>query len=203
MNARVPLPLPSVALAVAIGLAPAALAADAWLHVRVEKTGSQAESVLINVPLSVAAKVLASIDDEHLRQGKVVLDAEDLGEVDLAAMWRAVREAPDAEFVTVRSRHENVRVAKQNGYLLVLADTAVESAAADGAGEPPRRRESVRIRVPLAVADAMFGTAATGGELDLVAAIRELERTGNGDLLTVEDGDETVRIWIDRLKDAE
>ncbi len=189
MNARIAAPL----LTLAVTLALPAFADDAWLHLRVEKTGDDAETVLINVPLEVAAKVLANVDNDHLRQGKVVLDREDRADFDFAAMWKAVREAPDADFVTVRSRDENVRIAKEKGYLLVLADEGAEEASG---------RETVRIRIPLAVADAMFGDDAANGELDIIAALRELGRTGNGELMTVDDGEETVRIWIDSQKDA-
>jgi hypothetical protein len=193
MNARTA----AVALALAAALllpSPApALAADAWLHVRVEKAGDDPETVSINVPLDLAARVLGTVSDEHVRDGKVVLDIEDHADVDLAAMWKAVREAPDAEFVTVKSRSENVRVAKDKGFLLVLAEER-----ADEQG----RRSTVRVKVPLAVADALFGAPGARGELDLVAALRELQRTGQGELMTVEDGDETVRIWIDDRNEA-
>ena len=192
MNARTV--AASIAFAAAL-LAPApALAADAWLHVRVEKTGDDPETVSINVPLELAAKVLGAVDDDHIRGGKIVLDAEDHADVDLAAMWQAVREAPDAEFVTVKSRSENVRVAKQKGFLVVLAD---ESAGEGG------KRSTVRVKVPLAVADAMFGPAGAKGELDLIGALRQLQRSGQGELMTVEDGEETVRIWIDDRNEAE
>jgi hypothetical protein len=191
MNARLartaPLPL-ALALALALAVAPAALAADAWLHVRVEKGGDDPENVAINVPLEFAAKVLAAIDDEHLKGGKIVLDGDDHPDVDMAALWQAVKDAPDAEFVTVRSHDENVRVAKDKGYLLVLADEAKDE---------PGRSARVRIKVPLAVVDAMFGAAGTTGSMDLLGALRELQKGGHGELMTVEDGDETVRIWID------
>lgn len=183
----------SLSLAAALLLSAPALAADGWLHVRVETGGDDAETVSINVPLELAAKVLAAVDDEHLKGGKVTLDLEDHADVDLAAMWKALREQPDAEFVTVKSRSERVRIAKEKGYLLVLAE---ERTGEDG------KPSTVRVKVPLAVADAMFGGAAATGELDLVAALRELQRSGHGELMTVEDGDETVRIWIDDRNEA-
>ncbi len=183
----------SLALAAALFVFAPALAADAWLHLRVEKSGDDPETVSINVPLDLAAKVLAAVDDEHLKGGKIVFDVEDHADVDLVAMWKAVREAPDAEFVTVKSRSENVRVAKDKGFLVILAD---EKSDEEG------QRSTVRVKVPLAVADALFGAAGAKGELDLVAALRELQRTGNGELMTVEDGDETVRIWIDDRNEA-
>ena len=183
----------SLALAAALFAFAPALAADAWLHLRVETSGDDPETVSINVPLDLAAKVLAAVDDEHLKGGKIVFDVEDHADVDLAAMWKAVREAPDAEFVTVKSRSENVRVAKDKGFLVILAD---EKSDEEG------QRSTVRVKVPLAVADAMFGAAGAKGELDLVAALRELQRAGSGELMTVEDGDETVRIWIDDRNEA-
>lgn len=183
----------ALALAAALLLPAPALAADAWLHVRVETAGDDPETVSINVPLDLAARVLGAVSDEHLRDGKVVFDLEDHGDVDLAAMWKAVREAPDAEFVTVKSRSENVRVAKDKGFLLVLAEERPDEQG---------RRSTVRVKVPLAVADALFGGPGARGQLDLVAALRELQRTGQGELMTVEDGDETVRIWIDDRNEA-
>lgn len=191
MNARTA--VVALALAAALLLPAPALAADAWLHLRVAKGGDDPETVSINVPLELAAKVLGAVQDDHLHGGKVILDAEDHADVDLAAMWKAVREAPDAEFVTVKSRSENVRVAKEKGYLVVLADEQEDE---------PGRRSTVRIRVPLAVADAMFGPAGAKGELDLIGALRELQRSGQGELMTIEDGDETVRIWIDDRNEA-
>ncbi len=182
-----------LALAAALLLPGPALAAEAWLHLRVEKTGDDPETVSINVPLELAAKVLGAVDDEHLRGGRIRLDSADHDDVDLAALWRAVREAPDSEFVTVKSRSESVRVAKDKGYLLVLADEKGEDAGA---------RWTVRIKLPLAVADAMFGAPGATGELDLAAALRELQRAGQGELLTVEDGNESVRIWIDGRSEA-
>ena len=38
----------------------------------------------------------------------------------------------------------------------------------------------------------------SGDELNVQAALEELARSGEGDLLTVTGDDETVRIWVDR-----
>ena len=54
----------------------------------------------------------------------------------------ALRDAPDSEFVTIRSREDSVRVAKEDGFLLVNVDEA------DG--------DRVRVRVPMEVVDVLL-----------------------------------------------
>jgi hypothetical protein len=51
------------------------------------------------------------------------------------------------------------------------------------------------MKLPGAVVEALL--AGDGEELDLAGALRALARHGKGELISVADGDETVRIWID------
>ncbi len=158
----------------------AAAPAERWIHVRVDDA---VEKVRVNVPLSLVERVLPLIHDAQLRGGKISLHQVEHPDVDLKALWSAVRGAPDGDFVTVRGKDQNVRVASRGGFLLIEADE-------------PGRQESVRVRVPLAAADALF--AASGEEIDLVAAIRALAGASpQGDLVTVSEGQQTVRIWVD------
>lgn len=153
---------------------------DRWLHVRVQEHDGDQEYVAINVPLQLVGALLPTIETDEFHHGKIILDDHDLDEIDLHAALKALRDTPDGEFITVRSRDENVRVAKQDGFFVIDADD-------DG--------EKVRIRVPLQIVDAMLG----GGrnEIDLMAALDVLADSGNGDLITVESDDSSVRIWID------
>ncbi len=164
--------------------APAAIASELWLHVRVEgKTGDE-EIVRVNIPLSLVKAVLPMINEAQLRDGKIVLDAEgDLQGIDLQELWKAIQDTPDGDYVRVKSKEENVRVAKEKGFLLVNVDNSKESV-----------NETVRVTIPLAVVDALLSTDST--ELDIMAAINALGAY-SGDLVTVQDGDTFVRIWID------
>jgi hypothetical protein len=164
----------------------AALAASTdgrWLHIRVEEAHDD-ESVSINVPLSLVASLLPLVETDEFRGGRIRIDDHwDDDGIDLREVLDAVREAPDAEFITIRERDEVLRVSKDNGYLLVRTD---ERGGADD--------EVVNIRLPLAVVNAMF---ARDDEIDLMAGLEALADHSDGDLVMVRDGDETVRIWID------
>ena len=56
------------------------------------------------------------------------------------------------------------------------------------------------LSLPFAVLDAMFqGT--NEHELDLVAAVRALAQYGDGDIVTVDDGETRVRVWVDDVNE--
>ncbi len=157
-----------------------AAAADRWFHVHVEDDG---ETVNVNVPLSVAEGVLPAIDIDELNGGKLQIDDLDLDGFDLQQMLAALRDAPDANFVTVKSDDESVRVAKEGGFLTV----AVE--------EHGRSGDSVNVRLPMKVVEALVGDRP--GELDLQAGLAALADYDGEDLVTVSSRDGNVRVWID------
>lgn len=175
----------------ALVLLPAvAQAGDRWFHLRVESRDSGGEEVNLNLPLSVVEAMLPSLEVDELRHGRIRIDGWDGWErdgMDLRAFVDSIGDLPDAEFLTVRSDDENIRIAKENGLLLIDVD-------GDG-----RRDERVRIRVPIEVFEAMVGGH---GELDLIAGLDALGRGGGTDLVHVESDDETVRIWIDGRRDG-
>ena len=161
---------------------PAALAGDdLWLHIRVNETGKGGENVSVNIPISMVEAILPMIETEELRGGKLDLGrhSEHLAGLDLREILVALQETPDTNFVTVRSDDENVRVAKENGFLIVNVD---------------EDDERVRVRVPLGVFEALIGE---DNELNLIAGLRRLSEFDGGDLVSVQSNDETVRIWID------
>lgn len=158
-----------------------ALAAPAqkWIHVHVDDGD---EKVRITVPLSLVESVLPLIQADELRNGKVRIDDRDLHGIDLRALWKAVREAPEGEFVTVEGGGGNVRVAASKGFMVV---EALEGAA----------KQNVRVRLPMPVVDALFQRGAD--ELDVLGAVRALAAHPGGDLVTVDEGAKRVRIWVD------
>ncbi len=159
-------------------------AQDRWLHVRVESSQPRNENVRVNVPLELAAKVLSAINHDHLRNGKIKIDISQTKDVDLHALFDAIRTARDGEFVTVQDNDSDVRVAKQAGYFLVHVHDKGHS-----------KKEQVEIRIPMKVAEAMLSAA--HDEFDILAAVRALASQGDTELVSVKSDDETVRIWLD------
>ena len=196
--------LPAASLAQEAGHSSSSTA-DRWIHVRVTSTDDKNETVKVNVPLDMAEKILPAINHDRLHNGKVTIDRADMQGVDVKTILDAVRTAKDGEFVTVQSRDNDVRVAKQAGFLLVYvtdkSDMNRESSAKSEAEGKPNKMKAVgphrvEVKVPMKVVDALFSTGKPD-ELDVVAAIRALASTGDIDLVSVKDDDNTVRVWID------
>jgi len=202
MNPAFPRPSrPALALAAALLLVPVSLLAqtastsssstsDRWLHVRVINTENHGESVRVNVPLEMAEKVLPAIDKDRLHKGKVRFEQKDIEGVDLKALLDAVRSSKDGEYVTVQATDNDVRVAKQNGFMLV--HVTEKHAAKDG---KPVEKCRVEVKIPMKVVDALF--SAGKDELDLVAALHALAANGDTELVSVKSDDSTVHVWLD------
>ncbi len=174
--------LACVAGAVLLSLSSAA-AAEKWLHVRVEENGSRGERVSVNVPLELVERMLPLISIDELQHGKLDLD-DHLEGIDLRELAAALRDAPDADFVTVEREDENVRVSKEGEFLVVRVQE-----------QGRHSDEKVRVRIPLAVVDALFG--GEPHELDLLAALEALGEYSDSALVDVETDDGSVRVWID------
>jgi hypothetical protein len=171
--------------------APVASAADKgrWLHIRVDESGPGGEKVRVNVPLSMVETLLPLMEDDgDFNGGRIRLNDHDMDAVKLRAIWKAVREAEEGEFVTVESDDENVRVSRSGPYLHVNVQDTDDN-------------EDVKVRIPTMVMDALL--SGSGDELDLVAAIRALDDHGDGELIRVDSDDENVRIWVDASHSGE
>jgi hypothetical protein len=173
---------------------------EQWIHVRVESKEEHGETVRVNVPVEMAAKVLPAINKNNLHDGKVRIDSSHLNDVDLRTILDAVRSSRDGEYVTVQSHDSNVRVAKSAGYLYIhVTDNSdgKKAAAKDDKTEAKSagHESKVEIKVPMKVVDALF--SAGKDELDLVAALKALSAHGDTELVTVKDSENTVRIWVD------
>ena len=161
-------------------------ASDRWIHVRVESWDGGPENVSINVPLDMVESMLPLIGTDEFHDGRIHLDDLDIDGIDLPAMLQALQDAPDAEFVTVQTEDQHVRVAKEDGYLKVVVEG--------------RRSERVRVMMPMAVVEALVGRG--GNELDVAAALHRLADF-DGDLVTVDSDEGTVRVWIDGSESGE
>jgi hypothetical protein len=160
---------------------------ERYLHVRVDG-GAKGESVNVNVPLSMAAKILPTINHGDLHNGRVTISSSDLNDIDVRAILDAIRTAPDNEFVTVKSNENDVRVAKSNGNLIIHVRDTGKDAGKSG--------QKVDVTIPMKVVDALFSTA-KNNELDVAAALRALGDAGETMLVTVQDAEQNVKIWID------
>jgi hypothetical protein len=161
--------------------------AERYLHVRVDG-GAKGESVNVNVPLSMAAKILPTINHGDLHNGRVTISSSDLNDIDVRAILNAIRTAPDNEFVTVKSNENDVRVAKSNGNLIIHVRDTGKDAGKNG--------QKVDVTIPMKVVDALFSTA-KNNELDVAAALQALGDAGETMLVTVQDAEQNVKIWID------
>jgi hypothetical protein len=174
---------------------------EQWIHVRVESKEDHGETVRVNVPVEMAAKVLPAINKNNLHDGKIRIDSMHTNDVDLRTILDAVRDSRDGEYVTVQSNENDVRVAKRAGYLYIhVTDKSdrKKAAATDGkAGEKTSsgRESKVEIKVPMKVVDALL--SAGKDELDIVAALKALSAHGDTELVTVKDNENTVRVWVD------
>ena len=164
--------------------------AERWLHIRVDDTSDKGELVRVNLPLSVAEKVLPAVKAHNLENGRIKLRDLHIRDVDVRAVLEAVRNSADGEFVTVESKTQKVRVAKKDGYLLINVRE-----------EKGDRTETVDVKLPMSIVDALL--SGSPDELDLLAAIRVLQTHGDTELVTVKERSQTVRIWVDSKNTSE
>jgi hypothetical protein len=173
---------------------------DRWLHVRVTNPDSKDETVKVNVPLELAEKVLPAINHDRLHNGKVRIEDVDCHGVDIHALLDALRTSKDGEFVTVQNHDNDVRVAKQNGYMFVhvyehAAERVSETDQPDHSQKRHGRKSEVEVKIPMKVVDALFSSGKD--ELDLLAGLRALAAQGDTELVSVKDRENSVRVWLD------
>jgi hypothetical protein len=167
------------------GMAASAMAAppERYLHVKVEDA-KEGESVNVNLPLSVAEKILPTVSKGNLHDGHVTIGHADMNGIDVKALLEAIRTTPDNEFVTVTQKDQDVRVAKSNGNFIVHVRSR------------QKEKDNVDVTIPMKVVDALFSTA-KDNELDVLAALHALGDAGDALLITVQDDSQHVRIWVD------
>jgi len=175
-----------------MGAAAAEAKTDLWLHIKVHD-GNDDSRVSINLPLSVVQAATPLIPEEARTAGQLRIDGRDLSVQDLRRIWREVQRQPDAAYVTVDEGHTKVRVARSGGYLLIRA--ADRNDSEDSGRRHAEDAKHVVVRIPVPVVDALLQGG--GDRFDLAAAVAALARTGEGELVTVNGGRETVRMWVD------
>lgn len=159
-----------------------AAAAEHWIHIKVEE-GDGDEKVTVNLPVSLLSAAAALIPAEVHEDARIEIAELDMDWEELMAFWQEVKRAPEATFVSVETPDETVKVRKEGDYVLVKTSERTDEGA------------EVDVKLPLAVIDALL--SGPEGQLDFQAAIDALVAHGPGNLVSVRDQDETVRIWID------
>jgi len=176
------------ALTVIVGSGAAVADSDLWLHVKVDE--SDGAKVMVNLPIGLVEKALPMIPAGEWHDGHIVIDGERVWSVeDLRELWQEVRATRDMTFVTVQDDGDDVKVWKEGNYLRV---TVLEDGGEDS---------EVNVRIPTTVVDALL----SGDELQLNfrAAIEALAAEGEGELVTVNDDNDRVRVWVDYTAEAE
>ncbi len=170
------------AAVVALAL-PAGAGTASWIHVAVDDGHAKPTTVRVNLPLAAVDAVSPLIQEELQKSAKLDAKGQHLDKAHLKEMWRAVKDAGDADFVTVQGQGDDVRVAK-------IKDKLVVKVRESGKG-----KDTVTVEIPAAVVDALL--SGPGEQLDFAAAIEVLKQQGQGTLVTVDDASSKVRVWID------
>jgi len=163
-----------------LGAPRAAATDDRWIHVRVDEATGGKGRVDIQVPVGWVSSLLPALDGLH-GHGSIHVGGQHVRLGEMRDSWNAVRAARDGEYVRVRDEDSDVRISKRGGYLHVTADD-------EGDGS------RIRMKVPLALVEAVL---AGGDTLDFDALGAALAKVPPGELLTVDDEESHVRIWID------
>jgi len=163
--------------------------ATRYLHVKVTNPTTH-ELVRVNVPLSLAEKIIPAINHGELRDGKIRIGHMDADKVNVRAILDALKTAPEGEFVTVQNTGDDVRVAKEHGQVVVHVIDK-------------NSKETVDVTVPWDVVEALVSDT-TENQLNVEAAIKALQNVGDTTLVRVSGSDENVRVWVDsRNTDSE
>lgn len=178
--ARITAGLAAGALVVLLAAQPAAAVEPAiWLNVEVRDGMSDSPKVRINIPVSMMEVMVSSLDTAGI--------FEDLNSdhgIDLAELWRNLRDAETDEFVRVDTEEAKIQVFKEMDTLRVVMQET-------GYDEP-----NVQVRLPFAVMDYVV-EGKEMGEFRLSELMDRLR--GHLPLVIVEavHQDESVRVWLE------
>jgi len=153
---------------------------DRWIHVRVDDVDGGKGKVDIQVPIGMVTTLLPILKGRH-GHGSIEIDGGDVDLAELRRYWAAVRTAKDGEYVTVRDADSTVKIAKTGGYFRLTVDET------EGGSR-------VRMKIPVPLIDALLSG---GDDVDIDAVGTALAKVPSGEILTVDDDDSHVRIWID------
>ena len=154
---------------------------QSWLHVQIEGEGDETRNVAVNLPLQAVGAVMAMAPDHIISSTGRLVVAEEHGisVSDIRQVWQSVKDAGNAEFVTVTAEERTVRIARAGDQIEVRVEN---------------NDETVRIDLPLALVDALL--SGEGEMLNVTAAIDQLS-TLRGDIVRVTEEERQIRVWVD------
>jgi hypothetical protein len=154
--------------------------APRWLHVTIEGGGDNEENVAVDLPLQAVGAMMAIAPDGIISTDGRLVVAEDHGVFvsDIRQAWQSIKDADDAEVVTIRKEEQTVRVSRMGDQIRIRVEGV----------------EAVRIDLQLALIDALL--SGEGEVLNLVAAL-DLLITLRGDIVRVTKEGRQIRVWID------
>ncbi len=170
-------------VALTVVVAPVLKASDLWLHIRAVETGSHPTTVKVNLPFSLVERAAPLIEDARIDDGQIAWNGDPMEIAELRETWRALRSG-------------SVRLSR-NGASWTLEGKGTAETLVVREGKSAKHAE---VRVPAGLVDALL---ADGSRLDLVAAIDAIARLGAGELVAVDEDGTRVRIWVDRIPEAE
>ena len=141
--------------------------------------------VKVNLPLSlaeVALKMASKVENEYISNGQIRIDNAEISVRDIRILWKELKNAGDAEFVSIEEDDEVIKVFRDGDYVHVNVDSRYGD-------------EKVRMELPVNLVDALLDSE--GETIDLAAAFDELGDSHRGDIIRIQDGSDFVRVWVD------
>lgn len=153
-----------------------------WLNINVVEHGDGGATVDVRVPMSLVLAVIEAVDVEGFSDGHVDLDLDD-ADIDWPVLVKAIQDAPDAEYVRVKSDTENVVIRKQQGMVLIHVTEGADAG------------EEVEVTVPVELLEAV--STDEEHRLDMRSVLARLDQGSLGDIVRVKSSDADVRVWIE------
>lgn len=152
-----------------------------WFHVNVQSGGSDGERVSVNIPLKLVETVLPMIENKEFAEGKIELDEIPLTVNQMREIWRTLQTEGDFDLASIKDEDVSLRIYKEGDWLHVRSEEDAE--------------DKISINIPAAVVDALL--SGEGDELNITAAVKMLAQSNVDEIARIEDGEDTVRVWID------
>lgn len=152
-----------------------------WINVNVTEPESET-NVEVHLPLNLVITILEGVKVENFHYGKVELEIDD-SEIDWLAIFAAIKDSPDGDFVTAKTEDADVKITKKNGtmYVKVL--------------EKGGDHAEVDLNVPMDLVHAL--SVDDENRIDVVALLSSIETLPDGDLVRVSSDEANVRIWVE------
>jgi hypothetical protein len=167
-------------------LVAAPLAADdstRWLNVHVTEHEDGA-NIEVHLPLSLVLSVIRSVNVENFNAGKVDIELDEDVDIDWPEVFRAIKDAPDGDFVKVDAEDATVVVTKAGGTITVDVDAVDDDEQA-----------KVNVTLPASFIDAI--QVDEDNRIDVAAILESFSDFPDGDLVTVTSPDADVRVWVE------